>query len=124
MSINNVTISGNLGKDPEVTYTKNGKTMTKFSLAVNESKKGSDGKYENITHWIPVVVFGWYAENVAKHLKKGSGAVVTGRITTRSWETQSGEKRYVTEVTADTVVATMKVDGIGADEEVDEDLPF
>lgn len=107
-----------------MTYTKNGKAMVKFSLAVNENKKQADGSYENITHWIPVVVFGWYAENVAKHLKKGAGAVVTGRITTRSWQTQSNEKRYATEVAADTVVATMKVDGIGADAEVNEDLPF
>lgn len=97
MSINRVILTGRLGKPPELRYTQSGKAVTTFSLAV------SDNFNREKTHWINVTVWGKSAENCAQYLDKGSSVAVDGRLNTRDYENQSGQKVYVTEVTADSV---------------------
>ncbi len=91
--MNNVVLIGNLAKDPELRYTGTGKAVTTLTVAVNRGF----GK-DNEADFIPVVVWEKQAENCANYLSKGSKVGVQGRIQVRSYETQNGEKRYVTEV--------------------------
>lgn len=98
--INNVTLVGRLTKEPELRFTPAGKGVASFTLAVNRSFTNQQGERE--VDFIPVVVWGRSAENSANFLKKGSLAGVTGRIQTRSYDSDNG-KRYVTEVVAEQV---------------------
>lgn len=100
MSINRVELLGYLGKDPEVRYSKAGDAITSFSLATNEEWKGKTGKRETRTEWHRVVVFGALADTVQSYLKKGSQVFVEGRLQTKHWESQDGQKRSGTEVVA------------------------
>jgi single-strand DNA-binding protein len=99
-SVNRVILVGNLGKDPEIRRTQDGRPVASFSIATSErwTDKHSGEKRENVS-WHNVVVFN---ENlcgvVEKYLKKGSKAYVEGSLQTRKWQTQSGEDRYTTEV--------------------------
>ena len=96
--MNNVVLIGRLTKDPELRYTGTGKAVASFTVAINRGF----GK-DNEADFIPVVVWEKQAENCANYLSKGREVGVQGRIQTRSYETQNGEKRYVTEVVATTV---------------------
>ena len=95
-SVNTVFLLGNLGRDPELKYTQGGSPVTSLSLATNEYSKDGGDRVE----WHRVVVFGQSAENCCRYLHKGSCVHVEGSLRTRQWETQTGEKRYVTEVIA------------------------
>lgn len=101
---NKVVIMGNLTRDPEIRYTSSNRALARFSVAVNRTWKGRDGAVQEQTDFIPVVVWGPQAENCEKYLAKGRPVLVEGRIQTRSYEAQTGEKRYVTEVQAENVV--------------------
>ena len=94
-SVNVVYLLGHLGRDPELRYSQAGNPVTRFSLATNEYSKEGDR-----VEWHSVVVFGQAAENCCRYLHKGSCVHVEGSLRTRSWETQSGEKRYTTEIIA------------------------
>lgn len=98
--INNVTLVGRLTKEPELRFTPGGKGVATFTIAVNRPFKNQQGEQE--ADFISIVVWGRSAENSANFLKKGSLAGVTGRIQTRSYDTDNG-KRYVTEVVAEQV---------------------
>ncbi len=98
--MNKVFIMGHLARDPEMRYTPNGTAVTTFTLAVNRPKK--DGA-EQQPDWINCVVWQKTAENCANYLRKGSKALVEGRIQTRSYEDKEGNKRYVTEVVGENV---------------------
>jgi single-strand DNA-binding protein len=102
--LNKVMAIGNLGSDPELRTTGGGSSVCSFSLAVNESwfDKASNERKER-TEWMKIVVWGKSAENCAKYLRKGSKAFVEGRIQTREWQDQSGNKRYTTEIVANSV---------------------
>ena len=95
-SVNTVFLLGNLGRDPELKYTQGGSPVTSLSLATNEYSKDGGDRVE----WHRVVVFGQSAENCCRYLHKGSTVHIEGSLRTRQWETQTGEKRYVTEVIA------------------------
>ena len=95
---NKVQLIGNLGKDPEVVQLENGGKLAKFSLATNESYKNNKGERITETQWHNVVAWGKLAEIVENYLTKGKEVAVEGKLTHRSYETQAGEKRYVTEV--------------------------
>jgi len=97
--MNRATIIGNLTKDPELRSTATGKSVCTFTVAVNRPKYGD--KQE--TDFLPVVVWNERGENCAKYLAKGRKVAVSGRIQTRSYETQDGNRRYVTEIVADDV---------------------
>jgi single-strand DNA-binding protein len=91
---------GNLGKDAETRYTPSGAPVTNFSLATTRrSKDQQTGEWKDETDWHNIVL--WRAENVANYLQKGKRIYVEGRLQTRSWEDQGGNKRYMTEVVAD-----------------------
>lgn len=97
--MNKVVLIGRLTKDPELRYTPgNGVAVSSLTLAVDNynSKTGEKG-----ADFIPVVVWGKSAENVAQYCKKGSQIAVSGRITNRSYDAKDGTKRYITEVVAD-----------------------
>jgi single-strand DNA-binding protein len=95
---------GNVGKDPEMRYTANGNAVTSFSIAVNRNFQGSDGERREETDWFDIVTWNKLAEICSQYLQKGSQAFVEGRLHTRSWEGQDGQKRYKTEVVAQTVL--------------------
>lgn len=99
--MNQVTLSGRLTRDPELRMTPNGKSVAQCTLAVDRQYKNADGSRE--ADFIPCVFWSKTAELVNQYLKKGNGALVTGRIQVRSYETKQGDKRYVTEIICDRV---------------------
>ncbi len=102
MYLNKVFLYGNLTRDPELRAMPNGNSVASFSLATNLVYKDREGAKKEKTEFHNVVVFGPQAETVSKWLKKGSGALVEGRLETRSWE-KDGQKHYRTEIVADNV---------------------
>ena len=103
--LNKVILIGNVGKDPEMRYTANGKAVTSFSLAVNRNVSGgADGERREETDWFDIVAWERLAELCSQFLQKGRQTYVEGRLQTRSWEGQDGQKRYRTEVVASTVL--------------------
>lgn len=103
MYLNKVFLFGNLTQDPELKALPSGTNVTTFSIATNRTFRDRDGNNKQETQFHNIVVFGRQAETVAQYLKKGSGALVEGRIQTRSWEGQDGAKRYRTEIVADRI---------------------
>jgi len=104
MSVNKVILVGRLGQDPELKYTPSGAAVANFTMATSESWVDKSGQKQEKTEWHRVVVWGKLAELCQKYLQKGRQAYLEGRIQTRSWDDQaSGQKRYTTEVIAQTV---------------------
>jgi len=103
MSLNKAMIIGNLGRDPEMRYTPSGQPVTQFTVAVNRNYKDGNGDWQEETEWFRVVAWGPLAERTAEYLRKGRKVYVEGRLQTRQWEDQSGQKRYTTELVANTV---------------------
>ncbi|PIC69243.1 single-stranded DNA-binding protein [Sporosarcina sp. P16b] len=99
--MNNVSLVGRLTKEPELKYTQNGVAVCNFILAINRPFKNANG--ENEADFIMIQVWRKPAENAANFLKKGSQAAVNGRINTRHYENDKGDRVYVTEVVADFV---------------------
>jgi single-strand DNA-binding protein len=98
--LNKVMIIGNLGADPEMRYTADGAAVTNFRVAASRSYTGSDGERKEETEWFRVVAFRKLAELCSQYLQKGRRVYVEGRLQTRAWEGQDGQKRYTTEVIA------------------------
>ena len=109
--MNSVVLIGRLARDPELRYTGTGKAVTTLTVAVNRGF----GK-DNEADFIPVVVWEKQAENCANYLTKGSQVGVQGRMQVRSYETQNGEKRYVTEVVGNQVEFLSSSGKSGSDE--------
>jgi len=101
-SFNQVTLMGNLTRDPELRQTPNGQSVCSFSLALNRSYKGSDGEWQEATDYIDIVAWGPLGERVAQYLTRGRPALISGRLQSRSWE-QDGQKRSKVEVVAQDV---------------------
>lgn len=101
-SFNQVTLMGNLTRDPELRTTPNGASVCSFSLALNRSYKNADGNWTEATDYIDIVAWGPLGERVAQYLTKGRPALVSGRLQSRSWE-QDGVKRSKVEVVAQDV---------------------
>ena len=99
-SVNKVILIGNLGKDPEIRQTKDGKSIANLSVATSESwKDRNTGERREKTEWHRVVVFSEGLARIAEqYLKKGSKVYVEGQLQTRKWQDQSGQDRYSTEV--------------------------
>ena len=104
MSVNKVIILGRLGQDPELRYTPSGAAVCNFSVATSEywNDKEGGGRKEK-TEWHRVVTWGKTAELCNQYLAKGRQCFLEGRLQTRSWDDQSGQKKYTTEVIAQTV---------------------
>ena len=103
IKMNKVEMLGNIGKEPEIRKTGTGKTVASFSVAVSRSYTTPQGEEKQFTDWINVVAWGSLAEAVGNELKKGDRVFVEGRYSTRSYEDKSGQKRYITEVIANTI---------------------
>ena len=99
--MNKVFLIGRLTRDPELRYTGNNTAVATFSIAVNRNFSNQNGERE--ADFINIVVWRKQAENVKNYLTQGSQVAIDGRIQTRSYDDQSGNKRYVTEVVADNV---------------------
>jgi single-strand DNA-binding protein len=135
--VNKVILIGNLGKDPEMRYLPSGQAVAKFSLATNAKRKDKSGQVIDITDWHNIVTFGRTAEICNQYLKKGSPIYVEGRIQTRSYDDKDGNKRWITEIIAQTIqmLGRKGEPGEEASEEMeeplvegskteDEDIPF
>lgn len=96
--VNKVILIGNLGGDPEVRFTPDGVAVANFSLATTESWKDRNGERQERTEWHRLVLWRQLAEIAKNYLRKGSKLYVEGKLQTRSWDDQSGQKRYTTEV--------------------------
>lgn len=101
--VNKVILLGNLGRDPELRYTQGGQAVANFTLATSENWNDKNGERVERTEWHRVVVWGKVAELCSKYLSKGRSVYLEGRIQTREWEDKEGQKRYTTEVNAQTV---------------------
>ncbi len=99
--VNNVTLLGRITRDPEVKAVGNGSAVCNFSLAVNRNFKNQQGEYE--ADFINVVAFGNTAQRMQQYVSKGNLLAVTGRIQTRNYENNMGQRVYVTEVVANNV---------------------
>jgi single-strand DNA-binding protein len=99
--INKVILVGNLGRDPEVTTYENGTKRASFSLATTESYRDKEGNWQDQTEWHNIVLWRWLAE---KNLVKGDKIYLEGRLRTRSWDDENGQKRYTTEIQGDKVL--------------------
>ena len=104
--INKVILIGNVGQDPEVRYTGdagNGAKVATLRLATTERYRDRNGNLQEHTEWHSVVVWRNTADVVEKYVRKGTQLYIEGRLRTRSWDDQNGNKRYTTEIIADTL---------------------
>lgn len=101
-SFNQVTLMGNLTRDPDLRQIPSGQSVCSFSLALNRSFKGSDGNWQEATDYVDVVAWGPLGERIAQYVTKGRPVLVSGRLQSRQWE-QDGQKRSKLEVVASDV---------------------
>tara|TARA_B110000971_G_C19990480_1_gene491724 strand:- start:902 stop:1237 length:336 start_codon:yes stop_codon:yes gene_type:complete len=101
---NRVQLIGNLGNNPEMITLESGKKIAKFSIATNESYKNSQGEKVTDTQWHNVVAWNKTAEIIERYLEKGTEVAIEGKLTSRSYETKEGEKKYITEVVCNEIV--------------------
>lgn len=114
MYLNKAFIIGNLTRDPELKALPSGTKVCSFAVATNRSYKDKEGTRQDSTEFHNVVAFAKLGELVAQYMKKGSQVYVEGRLQTRSWEGKDGEKKYRTEIIADTVQFGNKPGGAGS----------
>lgn len=115
MSYQIIIIEGNLGKDPELTYSQSGVALCKFSIAVGDRKRDGDNWVDH-TEWFNVVCFEKTAENCSQYLSKGKKALVQGKIEQRKYKDKDGIERLFVEVKANQVVfLSAKNEGGGGD---------
>ena len=106
---NNITISGNITRDPEMRYTPSGISKVTFGVAVNRSWRNQQSQeWEEQTSFFNVVAWRQLAEHASASLTKGSRVVVSGRLEQRSWETDQGEKRSIVEIVADDIAPSLR----------------
>jgi single-strand DNA-binding protein len=128
--LNKVMIIGNVGADPEMRYTANGKAVTSFRVAANRSFTTPEGERREETEWFAVVAWQKLAEQCSQYLQKGRRVYVEGRLRTRSWDAPDGQRRYRTEVIADRVLFLDRAPGAPLPEEGEaetteaDELPF
>lgn len=102
-TVNKVLLSGRLTRDPELRYTPSGTAVTSFSVASSRSYRGQDGEWKQAVAYVNAVAWDKQAVLVNEYLKKGSAVFLEGRLNSRSWETDEGQKRSVLEVRAERV---------------------
>ena len=101
--VNKVMIIGRLGADPEVKTVSGGQNVARLSVATSENWTDREGQKQERTEWHRIVVWGKLADLCGKYLSKGRQVYLEGRLQTRSWEDQQGQKKYSTEIVANTV---------------------
>lgn len=103
-SLNKVMLIGNAGKDAELRYMATGTPQCKFSMAVNNRRRNqTTNEWEDQTEWFNILIWGDMAERVSQYITKGKSVYVEGRLQTRTWDDDQGQKHYMTEVIAQTV---------------------
>ncbi|MBJ6366764.1 single-stranded DNA-binding protein [Snuella sedimenti] len=95
---NKVQLIGNLGNDPEIINLESGKMLAKFTIATNEHYKNAKGEKITETQWHNIIAWGKTAEIIEKYVSKGKEVAIEGKLTSRSYDDQNGNKRYITEV--------------------------
>jgi len=133
-SLNKVMIIGNLGSEPEMRFTPSGNPVTSFRVATNRVYNTPEGERKEETEWFTVITWGRLAEQCNQFLGKGRLVYAEGRLRTRTWEGQDGQKHYRTEVIANRVtfldrqaaapLPEEKVEELGSGELGPEDIPF
>ena len=132
-SLNKVMIIGNVGAEPEMRFSPDGTPVTSFRVATNRVYTTPEGERKEETEWFSVVAWGKLAEQCNQFLSKGRLVYAEGRLRTHSWDDQSGQKRYRTEVIANRVsfldkqVPSASEDrggNVGGDEPESDDVPF
>lgn len=113
-SLSKAVLIGNVGGDPEMRYTPNGKPVTSFSMATNRRYTTSAGETKEETDWFRITVWGKLAEICNQYVSKGKQIYVEGRLHARKWEGQDGQVRTSLEVTADQVLLLGKPAGAAA----------
>lgn len=103
MSVNKVILVGNVGKEPEIRHLESGASVASFSLATTERYRDKSGNVQDLTEWHNIVAWRQLADLAGNYIHKGSQIYVEGRIRTRSWDDQNGQKRYQTEILADVI---------------------
>ena len=102
--VNKVILVGNLGRDPEVRYIKDGTPVANLRLATSETWNDQNGQRQERTEWHRIVAWGKLAEIAKEYMSKGRQIYVEGKLQTRSWDDREGNKRYTTEVKADQII--------------------
>ncbi|HML99293.1 MAG TPA: single-stranded DNA-binding protein [Tepidiformaceae bacterium] len=111
-SLNKVMLIGNAGRDAELRYLATGTPQCQFSLAVNNRRRNQQsGEWEDQTEWFNIVIWGDTAERVSQYITKGKPLYIEGRLQTRSWDDDQGQKHYRTEVIAQNVQLLGSRDG-------------
>lgn len=108
MADNNISVSGNITRAPELKFTKTGQALTRFSVAVNRRWQNKQSEWEEATSFFDVSCWGPLAENAANSLAQGNRVVVTGRLEQRSWEAEDGTKRSTVEIVAEDVAPSLR----------------
>lgn len=121
--INRVILIGNLGKDPEVRYTQDGKAIANLTLATSESWKDQQGQTQEKTEWHRVSIFGKLAEIAGEYLRKGSQVYFEGQLQTRKWTNKEGQEQYTTEVKVDSFNGAMQMLGGGGNQPSQQQAP-
>ena len=103
MSVNKVILIGNVGRDVEVRHTPGGAAVAKFSIATNEVWKDKDGQRKEHTEWHNIVAWGKLAEFCGSYVNKGRQLYVEGTIRTRTYDDEKGNRRYFTEIIAQSI---------------------
>ncbi|MCK5610003.1 single-stranded DNA-binding protein [Candidatus Pacearchaeota archaeon] len=111
--VNKVILVGNLGRDPEVRYTKSGQAVASFSIATSEKWTGKDGNKEEKTEWHRIVAWGKLGEICGEYLSKGKQVYLEGRLQTREWEDNNGNKKQTTEIVASNMTMLGQAGGSG-----------
>ena len=109
--MNKVILIGRLGKDPELSYTQSGTARCRVSLATTDTYKDRNGDKKEDTEWHNLVIWGSRGETFVKYLSKGSYVVIEGKIVTRSWDDNDGQRRYMTEIVVQQFEFGPKTDG-------------
>jgi single-strand DNA-binding protein len=121
---NNVQLIGNLGQDPEIKETQNGKKYAKFSLATSETYKNQQGERITETQWHNVIFWGKTADIAEQYLKKGSQCAVQGKIIYDSYNDKDGNKKYFTQIRGNELLLLGKKENTASMVEEKEALPF
>lgn len=108
IQINTIIFAGNLVKDPELKYIPSGSAVCEFTIANNHTYTTANNEKKEEVSFVTVIVWGKIAENCAKYLTKGSGAIVEGRLKQQTWTTDSGDKRSRIKIIASKVTFTSK----------------
>src|SRR4029079_955442 len=103
-SLNKVMLIGNVGRDAELRYLASGTAQAQFSLACSRNYRGPDGNWQEQTEWFNIVAWAELAERISQNVTKGKQIYVEGRLQTRSWDDDQGQKHTRTEVIATTIL--------------------